>query len=200
MIIVFHSKSQTHFNKNRIAGILGTFHKALGTVSCSPCTVNPPVIHQLIPGTEKSVIYVTPASLQTCRHGNDLKGRTGLICIVQAGISPHLVQKILFFLFIQFWSVYVRIQCKRIVQIKFRHINTYINFSILRIHKKYGNTRSLFFFHYFQGCLLRILLQIHIQTDFQIFPCHRIFPAFSELVDFHASGICCGQDFSRLSL
>ena len=101
MIIVFHPKSQTHFNKNRIAGILGTFHKALGTVSCSPCTVNPPVIHQLIPRTEKSVIYGNHASLQTCRHGNDLKGRTGLICIVQAGISPHLVQKILFFLFIQ---------------------------------------------------------------------------------------------------
>ena len=58
-------------------------------------------IERIKTNVEKSVIYGNHASLQACRHGNDLKGRTGLICIVQAGISPHLVQKILFFLFIQ---------------------------------------------------------------------------------------------------
>ena len=147
-IIIFHPQTKPHLNKNRIAGILRSFYKILGSVASSIGAVDPSVIHQLITWTVKPVIYGNHSFLKTCRHGDDFKSRSRLIGIVQTGISPHLVQKILDLLRIHSRSVCTCIQCKRIIQVKFRNIDTGIDLSVSRIHKKNGNSVRLFFLHY----------------------------------------------------
>ena len=55
-VITVCSKPQAHLNKYRVAGVLGTFYKTLRTMSCSLCTVDPPVLHHLIARTEKTIL------------------------------------------------------------------------------------------------------------------------------------------------
>ena len=97
MIIAIHAKSQANFYKYRITGILGSFYKILGTMAPSVSTVDSSVIYQLVSRTVKSVFQRNYLFFQSGCHGDDLKGRARFIGIIKAGISPHPVQKILFF-------------------------------------------------------------------------------------------------------
>ena len=94
-IIILYSQPQPHFNKHRVAGVLSSLHKVLCTMSGPLCTVYPPVLHHFIPRAEKTVFRWHNSFFQSRCHGDNLKSRTWFISIVQTGISPHLVQKIL---------------------------------------------------------------------------------------------------------
>ena len=166
-------------------------------MSCSLCTVDPPVLHHLIARTEKTILCWHHSFLQPCCHSDDLKSRARFIGIIQTGVSPHPVQKIL--LLFSLCCCFFCIQSKRIVQIKFRHIDTGIDFSVLRVHKQYGNSLRLFFFHHFTGCLLHIFLDINIQTGTQSISWHRFLPPFSGSVDLHTTCIRNCEDLSGLS-
>ena len=162
-------------------------------------TVDPSVIYQLISRAIKGIFFCNDSFLQSGCHCNDLKGRTRFISIIQAWISPHLVQQILLFLLAKGRCILFRIQFKRLVQIKFRHIYTGIDFTVLRIHQKDGDPVRLFFLHHLLCRLLHIFLDAGIQTDPKILPCHRFLSFFSFICKFHSPGICNRQNFPIFS-
>ena len=135
-VIFIYSEAQSHLNKHRVTGIFRSLHEILCSVSPSVRTMDPPVFYQLIARTVKRIIDRNNTCRKPCRHRDDLKCGTRFICIVQTGIPPHLIEQILFFFFTHSISTDICIQCKRLVQVKFRHIDTGINFSVLRIHKQ----------------------------------------------------------------
>ena len=163
-VISVHSQPKTYLDKHRITGILGSLYKILGTMTCSFGTVDPAILYQDISRAVKPVIHRYYPFFQPCSHCYDLEGRSRFIGIIQAGISPHLIQTFLLLLLCHFSCIPWGIQSKRIIQIKFRYINTGINFSILRIHDQNRNSFCLFFLHYLQRLLLSIFLNINIQT------------------------------------
>ena len=161
--------------------------------------MDPPVFYQLIARTVKRIIDRNNTCRKPCRHRDDLKCGTRFICIVQTGIPPHLIEQILFFFFTHSISTDICIQCKRLVQVKFRHIDTGINFSVLRIHKQNWHAFCLLFFHDFFCCLLRIFLNTCIQTDPKIVSLLWFFSVFTDSVQFNPSGICRRQNLACFS-
>ena len=158
-----------------------------------------PVFYQLIARAVKRIIDRNDTCCKSGRHRDDLKCGTRLIRIVQTWIPPHLIEQILFFFLTHSISTDICIQCKRLIQVKLRHIDTGINFSILRIHKQNRNALCLFFFHNFFCCLFRIFLNTCIQADPKIVSLLWLFSVFTDSVQFNPSGICCRQNLACFS-
>ena len=96
-------------------------------------TADPPVFHDLITWTVILVCQLGCTRQQGRRRSKYFESGSRLIGIIDALISPHLVQGILLLLICHGRSIHSRIQCKRIIQVKFRHIGTGIDFSILGV-------------------------------------------------------------------
>ena len=199
MIVFFHPKSQSYFDKYGIAGILCSFYKILRTMSSPVCTVDPSVIDQLVSGTVETILHSYSPFLKTCCHCDDLECRTRFIGIIQTGIPPHLIQQFLLLLCTQAESIRICIQFKRVIQIKFRHIYTGIDFSVLRVHQKNRNSFSIFFFHNLQSSLLDIFLYADIQTGSKRAACLGFFPVFSDSIQFDSPRISSREDFARIT-
>ena len=161
---------------------------------------DPPVFHNLIPGTVKVVFQRAGPGQQRCGRSKNLKRGSRLISVIDALIPPHLVQCVLFLFFCHQRSIFSRIQNKRIIQVKFRHIYAGIDFSILRVHNQYRNIVRLLCFHDLQRLLLRIGLNIIVQADYQIVAGHRLHPLLFGILDLDASGVRQSQDRPRDSL
>ena len=84
-------------------------------MSCPFMTVDPSVFHDLIARAVKLVIQIHHSLRQSCGHGNDLKGRSWFIGIVDRRISPHLITGVLKFLICHLGSIGFCIQGKRII-------------------------------------------------------------------------------------
>ena len=160
---LFHTEPQPHFNEHRVARVLRALHEVFGSVSRPLVAVDPAVLHDFVAGTEKRIVRRHNALRKSRRHRDDLKGRSRLVRIVDAGIPPHLVQQILNFFFRK--SRCILLQRERIVEVELRHIDTGIDFSVLRIHKKNRDAVRLFFCHRLFRCLLAVRLDIDIQAD-----------------------------------
>ena len=104
-VIIIHTKTQSHLNKHRVAGIHRTLHKIFRTVSCSFMAMNTSVLHHLKAWAGKSVIRMHNSLRKPCCHGDDFESRTGLISIINRQISPHLITGVLLFLFCHSGSV-----------------------------------------------------------------------------------------------
>lgn len=145
--------------------------------------------HNLIPGTVKMVFQRAGPGQQRCGRSKNLKRGSRLISVIDALIPPHLVQCVLFLFFCHQRIIYSRIQSKRIIQVKFRHIDTGIDFSVLRIHNQYRDVVRLFCFHDLQRFLLRVGLNVIIQADHKIIAGHRLHPLLFGVLDLDASGV-----------
>lgn len=159
----------------------------------------PPVFHNLIPGTVKMVFQRAGPGQQRCGRSKNLKRGSRLISVIDALIPPHLIQCVLFLFFCHQRNIFSRIQGKRIIQVKFRHIDTGIDFSVLRIHNQYRDVVRLFCFHDLQRFLLRVGLNVIIQADHKIIAGHRLHPLLFGVLDLDASGVRQCQDRSRNS-
>ena len=94
-------------------------------------TVDSSVIYQLVSRTVKGLSSSDNyLFFQSGCHSDDLKGRTRFIGIIKAGISPHPVQTdpVFLCLLMSDGILCLCFKFKRLVQIKFRHIDTGIEF------------------------------------------------------------------------
>ena len=121
--------------------------KILPPMSSDFMAADPPVLHDLKARTGKLVIYRCCFGHKSRRRCEYLKCRSRFISVIDTLISPHLIQRILFLLLGHALGTYTRIQSKRIVQIKFRHIDAGIDLSVLRVHNKNGYIVRLLCLH-----------------------------------------------------
>ena len=168
---------------------------------------DPPVFHNLIPGTVKGILQGDRPFLQPRRRGDDLKGRTGLIGVIDAAVAPHLIQKFLLLglcpaLSLRFFLCFFCFlrQGEGIIQIKFWGVGHPQDFPVLRIHNDNRDAVRPFLLQKPSGLLLDIGLYIVIQADLQIVSGHRLQPALPRFRQFYSSGVRQGQDFSRRAL
>ena len=196
LIVIIHTQPKPHLDKYRVAGVHSALYKVFSPVPCPLMAVDPSVLHDFKSGTGKGILHADHPLGKTCCHGDDLKGGTRLIGIVDGQISPHLVTGILFFLVRHARGVRIRVQSERFIEIKFRYIYICVDFSILRIYEQNGDRICLLFLHNFLCCLLCIHLDIFIQADVQVISCHRFHTAFPQLIDLHSPGIRSGEYFA----
>ncbi len=196
MIKIVCAKPQSQFDKYRVTGIHNSLGKGLRPVSCRFMTSDPAVLHDFISGTVKRIVHCHHLLFQCRSRGNDLEGRSRFVSIIDTGISPHLIQKILLF-FLR--NCRFHIQGKRIIEIILRLIDHGQYLTILRIHQDYRHTVCRFFLHYLLCCLLTVILKIIIQADGQLITCYRLYPALAFCLQFFSRSICLRQDFSVCS-
>ena len=205
---LIHTEPESDIDKYRVAGILNSLHKRLRSMSAHFMTANLPVFHHPVSRALKGVIQLHCSGFQACGGSDDLKSRSRLISIIDAPVSPHLIQQFLFFL--RILRICCRLlfriccqkflcQCKRIIQIKFRHIHHRQYFPVLWIHQQNRDSVRLLFFHHFLRRLLSIFLNIIIQTKFQCISRHRFDPVFCNPLQLNPTGICRCEDHSVLS-
>ncbi len=170
------------------------------------------VIHNDKPRARKIILQADCPALKTSGSRYDFECRTRLICVIDAAISPHHIQQILFtYLFYPCLSLLCRVillyflhlkfvnQRKRFVQIKFRNIRHRKNLAIIDIHDNYGHPRRLFCLICLPCQLCRIFLYVDIQAYVQILSCHRLFSALPHAVKLDSLGICQCQYLPFLS-
>ena len=189
-----HPQPQPHIDKNRITGVFCAFHKSFRPVSGPFVAMNPSVFHYPVSGAGESIVDGNHLRLQSCRRRDDFKGASGLIRIVDAQVSPHLISHILNLFCRPALCFRPFRQCERIVERKLRYVRHGVDFSVLRIHQQNGHLIRLLFFHYFLGLLLHVPLYIIIHADMQIIAGHRFHPALSDFPHFHAAGVRGGEN------
>ena len=99
LAVPVNAKALAHINKYRIAGIHGSLQKSLPSMSSYFVTADFAVLHHPEARAGKLIRQRYHSRLQSCRRGNDLKGRPRLVGIIDGRIPPHLVQPLLLFLY-----------------------------------------------------------------------------------------------------
>ena len=95
LIVPVHSQPLSHINKHRIAGIHCSLKKSFCSMASCLMAPDPPVFHYAKARTAEDILKRYCPRLQTGCRCDDLKGRARLICIIDAGISPHGIQPVL---------------------------------------------------------------------------------------------------------
>ena len=152
------------------------------------------ILHDMIPRTVKLIFHAQHPLFKRggCRH--NLEGRARFIRIADTVVSPHLVAHIL-----RNRLVRLIVQCKRIIQVIFRHIRKRIDLSILRIHHNDTDTLCLFLLKHFQCFLRDILLDIYINRGDQILSGCAFHSPLCPIFNFFPPGIRQGIDTSCFS-
>ena len=157
------SQSEPDLHKNRITGILHSFHECLRPVSSYFVAPDSPILYNLISRAHKCIIQIDYPFFQAGAGGDDLKGGSRFIGIIDTPVSPHLIQK--FLLFFLRGGRYAFRQFKRLIQIKFRPVDHRIDLPVLRVHQDDGHFIRLFFLHRLLCHLLCVFLDIIIDAD-----------------------------------
>ena len=166
---------------------------------CCFMTADSSVLHHDISRTVKMILQRNHMFFQSCRCSNHLKGRTRLVGIVDAFISPHLIAGILFLLSPFIFLIFL-CQLKGVIQIKFRIIHHGGNLSILWIHHDNTDGICLFLQISLLCCLHGIHLDIVIQRGNQIISRDRLSPLLPHIVYLNPSCIGGGKNHPVLSL
>ena len=161
---------------------------------------DPTVLHHNITGAAEIVFHGHHALLQSGGSGDYLENGSRLIGIVDTAVPPHPVQQVLFFLLRKPFRHRSLRKGKRIVQVKFRHIDHGQDFAVIRLHHQDGNAFRLLGRQRLVSQLRGILLNIHIQADMQVVAVHRLHPVLPLLRNLHSSCVGHRQDRSRFSL
>ena len=80
-------------------------------------------------------------------------------------------------------------QGKGIVEVKFRGVDHGVNLAVPGIHNNDRDGLSAFLLHYLIGRLLRVFLNVHIQTHRQRVPRNRFDPLLSRVLQFNTPGV-----------
>ncbi len=145
-------------------------------------TADLPILYHPVARTAKGILKSYRSRFQTGRRRDRLERRTRLISIVDTAVPPHLVQRILPVLVGHGCIVSAGIQCKRIVQIKFRDIDHGKDLSILRVHQQDSHFVRLLLLHNLFCHLLGIHLDVIVQADLQRIARNRLHPPFCNAV------------------
>ena len=90
-IVTFRPHPHSHRDKHRVAGIHRALHEILRPVASCFMAAYPAVFHHDEPRTVESVRRLDHSRFQPGRRRNDLKGRSRLVSIVDAPVSPDTV-------------------------------------------------------------------------------------------------------------
>ena len=192
MIERIHSQSRPDIDKHRVAGVHGSLQKCLPAMPADLMAADLPVFHDPESRAGELVIQMDHSRLQPRRGGDDLKCGTGLVGIVDAAVPPHLISRVLKLRPRE--SAAFHIQCKRVVQIKFRGIHHGIYLPVLGIHDDHGDRLCAFLLHDLVRRLLRVLLDIHIKAHSQGISGHRLHPLLRGILEFRALRVGERQD------
>ena len=190
-----HAHPQRHIDKYGIAGIFHPLHKSFAAMAVPVGAVNSPVIHHPVAGTVKGILKRHCPGLQPRGGGDHLEGGARFIGVVDTDVPPHLIQPLLQLFLRKRAFIGAVVEGKGIIQIKFRHIDAGINFSVLRIHNQNRHRFRLFLFHHPQRFLLGVFLDIPVQAHGEIIAGHRFYAALPDLSDFNSPGIGGGENF-----
>ena len=72
LIITFHAKPESYFNKHRVAGILCSFYEILSSVTGSLGTMYPAILYQLISRTVETIVCRDNTCFQSSGHSNNV--------------------------------------------------------------------------------------------------------------------------------
>ena len=98
LVVIIHSQALAHIDQNRVAGVHHSLQKCLGTMAPHLVTPDLPVLHDPEAGTGEMVFQIHHSRFQPRGGRHDLKRGAWLVSIVDAGITPHLVQQLLLLL------------------------------------------------------------------------------------------------------
>ena len=199
-VVVFCAKPQSYRDEHRIAGIHGCFHKGLRTMACRLVAADPPVLHHHVSRTVEGVLHGYHAFLQCGCRSDGFENRARLIGVADAGIPPHLIQKILLLLIGKPGRIRLLRKGKRIVQVEFRHIHHRENLSVVGLHHQNGDALRLLCRHHLFRELVGILLNVEIHADIKIVSIHRLLTRLTLFIHFNSSGVRHRQDGARLAL
>ena len=159
---------------------------------------DPTVLHHDVARTVKGGFRRYHALLQTRRCRNDLKGRSRLIGVTDAAVTPHLIEQLLFLFFTHSFACLSQII--GMIQVEFRDIHHRIKLSVLGIDDNDRYPFCFFGFHHLSGELGRIALDVPVHADIQVLPRNGLYTLFSLCGKLHAPCIGHGENCALRSL